>query len=165
MALFYLAHFLQYPTVTVWRIYRLYTQINWRHFDPNKKIYVSLHKCIRYMVTWRIRWSSFSRAKPTSSGSVVGGACFAQANTILDSSRHMWWWPQSHISPSWPPGKDFVSSTLDFFLLHVQGARGIVARFLKCPPASAVSPIMTKFSQYNPHSTCYLVLVSICRQD
>ncbi len=41
--------------------------------------------------------------------------------------------------------------------LLVQGASGIVARFLKCPPASAVSPIMTKFSQYNPHSTCYLV--------
>jgi hypothetical protein len=37
--------------------------------------------------------------------------------------------------------------------------------FLKWPPASTVSPIMTKFSQYTPHSTCYLVLVSICRQD
>ncbi len=48
---------------------------------------------------------------------------------------------------------------------HIQGASGIVARFLKCPPASAVSPIMTKFSHYNPHSICYLVLVSICRQD
>jgi hypothetical protein len=31
-------------------------------------------------------------------------------------------------------------------------------------PASAVSPITTKFSQYTPHSTCYLVLVSICLQ-
>jgi hypothetical protein len=47
----------------------------------------------------------------------------------------------------------------------VQGARGIAARFLKWSPASTVSPIMTKFSQYTPHSSCYLVLVSICRQD
>jgi hypothetical protein len=47
----------------------------------------------------------------------------------------------------------------------IQGASGIDARFLKVSPASAVSPIMTKFSQYTPHSTCYLVLVSICWQD
>ncbi len=47
----------------------------------------------------------------------------------------------------------------------VQGARGIAARFLKWSPASTVCPIMTKFSQYTPYSTCYLVLVSICRQD
>jgi hypothetical protein len=32
----------------------------------------------------------------------------------------------------------------------VQGARGIAARFLKLSPASAFSPIMTKFSQYTP---------------
>ncbi len=37
------------------------------------------------------------------------------------------------------------------FFFYIQGARGIVARFLKWSPASAVSPIMTKFSQYNPH--------------
>ncbi len=49
--------------------------------------------------------------------------------------------------------------------IYIQGASGIDARFLKLYPASAVSPIMTKFSQYTPHSTCYLVLVSICRQD
>jgi hypothetical protein len=47
----------------------------------------------------------------------------------------------------------------------IQGARGIAARILKWSPASTVSPIMTKFSQYIPHSTCYLVLVFICRQD
>ena len=47
----------------------------------------------------------------------------------------------------------------------IQGASGIAARFLKASPASAVSPIMTKFSQYTPHSTCYLVLVFICWQD
>ncbi len=47
----------------------------------------------------------------------------------------------------------------------VQGASGIDARFLKLSPALTVSPIMTKFSQYNPHSTCYLEHVSICRQD
>jgi hypothetical protein len=51
------------------------------------------------------------------------------------------------------------------FYRILQGARGIAARFLKWSPASTVSPIMTKFSQYTPHSTCYLVLVSICRQD
>jgi hypothetical protein len=49
--------------------------------------------------------------------------------------------------------------------LDIQGASGIVARFLKLSPASAISPIMTKFSQYTPHSTCYLVLVFICWQD
>ncbi len=38
-----------------------------------------------------------------------------------------------------------------------------VARFLKLSPASAVSPIITKFSQYSPHSTCYSLLVSICK--
>jgi hypothetical protein len=48
--------------------------------------------------------------------------------------------------------------------INMQGARGIGARFLKLSPASTVSPIMTKFSQYTPHSTCYLVSVSICRQ-
>ena len=42
----------------------------------------------------------------------------------------------------------------------IQGASGIDARFLKLSPASAFSPIMTKFSQYTPHSTCYLVLYS-----
>ncbi len=47
----------------------------------------------------------------------------------------------------------------------LQGASGIVARFLKLSPGLTISPIMTKFSQYNPHSTCYLVLVFICRQD
>ncbi len=31
----------------------------------------------------------------------------------------------------------------------IQGARGIVARFVKWSPASAVSPIMIKFSQYS----------------
>ncbi len=36
------------------------------------------------------------------------------------------------------------------FTVCMQGARGIVARFLKWSPASAVSPIMIKFSQYNP---------------
>ncbi len=49
--------------------------------------------------------------------------------------------------------------------LTIQGARGIAARFLKWSPASTVCPIMTKFSQYTPYSTCYLVLVSISRQD
>ncbi len=39
---------------------------------------------------------------------------------------------------------------------YLQGASGIDARFLKLSPASAVSPIMTKCSQYTPHSTCYL---------
>jgi hypothetical protein len=53
----------------------------------------------------------------------------------------------------------------DWGTVQVQGARGIAARFLKWSPASTVSPIMTKFSQYTPHSTCYLVLVSICRQE
>jgi hypothetical protein len=48
---------------------------------------------------------------------------------------------------------------------YMQGASGIDARFLKLSPASAVSPIMTKISQYTPHSTCYLVLVFICWQD
>jgi hypothetical protein len=38
---------------------------------------------------------------------------------------------------------------------QIQGARGIDARFLELLPASAVSPILTKFSQYTPHSTCY----------
>ncbi len=47
----------------------------------------------------------------------------------------------------------------------VQGARGIDARFLKLSSASAFSPIMMKFSQYTPHSICYSVPVSICRQD
>jgi hypothetical protein len=42
---------------------------------------------------------------------------------------------------------------ITFYILYVQGASGIDARFLKLSPASAVSPIMTKFSQYNPHST------------
>ncbi len=51
------------------------------------------------------------------------------------------------------------------FILLLQGARGIAARFLKWFPASTVCPIMTKFSQYTPYSTCYLVLVFICRQD
>jgi hypothetical protein len=51
------------------------------------------------------------------------------------------------------------------FPYNLQGARGIAARFSKWSPASTVSPIMTKFSKYTPHSTCYLVLVSICRQD
>ncbi len=32
----------------------------------------------------------------------------------------------------------------------IQGASGIDARFLKLSPVSAVSPIMTKFSQYTP---------------
>ncbi len=41
--------------------------------------------------------------------------------------------------------------TLSLFLL--QGARGIDARFLKLSPASAVSPILTKCSQYTSHST------------
>jgi hypothetical protein len=39
---------------------------------------------------------------------------------------------------------------------HVQGASGIAARFLNFSPASTVCPIMTKFSQYTPHSTCYI---------
>jgi hypothetical protein len=47
----------------------------------------------------------------------------------------------------------------------IQGASSIDARFLKLSPAEAVSPIMTKFSQYTPHSTCYIVLVFICWQD
>ena len=34
------------------------------------------------------------------------------------------------------------------FHVNIQGARGIAARFLKWSPASTVSPIMTKFSQY-----------------
>jgi hypothetical protein len=42
----------------------------------------------------------------------------------------------------------FVHSTTLY--TFIQGARGIVARFLKLSPASAVSPIMTKFSQYTP---------------
>jgi hypothetical protein len=50
-------------------------------------------------------------------------------------------------------------------IYSIQGARGIDARFLKLSPASAISLIMTKFSQYTPHSTCYSVLVSICRQE
>ncbi len=48
---------------------------------------------------------------------------------------------------------------------HIQGARGICARFLILSPASAIRPIMTKFSQYTPHSTCYSQPVPICRQD
>ncbi len=48
---------------------------------------------------------------------------------------------------------------------NIQGASGIDARFLKWSPASAVSPIMTKFSQCTPNSTCYLVLVFICWKD
>ncbi len=52
-----------------------------------------------------------------------------------------------------------------FAFSTVQDASGIDARFLKLSPALTVSPIMTKFSQYNPYSTYYLVLVSICRQD
>ncbi len=40
---------------------------------------------------------------------------------------------------------------------YIQGARGTGARFLKLSPASVVSPIMTKFSQYTPHFTCYSV--------
>ncbi len=44
-------------------------------------------------------------------------------------------------------------------------SRGIGVRFLKLSLASAFSPIMTKFSQYTPQSTCYSVLVSICQQD
>ncbi len=42
---------------------------------------------------------------------------------------------------------------------HIQGARGIVARFLKWSPASSGSPIMTKLSQYNLQSNVYLVMV------
>jgi hypothetical protein len=49
------------------------------------------------------------------------------------------------------PGK---GSHQRFGYYIVQGARGIDARFLELSPASAVSPIMTKFSQYTPHSTC-----------
>jgi hypothetical protein len=49
--------------------------------------------------------------------------------------------------------------------VYIQGARGIAAQFIKWSPASTVSQIMTKFSQYTPHSSCYLVLVSFCRQD
>jgi hypothetical protein len=62
-------------------------------------------------------------------------------------------------SPLLKRGGDGIWQTL------IQGARGIVARFLKWSPASAISPIMIKFSQYTPHSTCYLLLVSVCRQD
>ncbi len=51
------------------------------------------------------------------------------------------------------------------FFISIQGARGIDARFLKLSPASAVSPILTKFSQYTPHSTCYSEPVSIYWQD
>ncbi len=47
----------------------------------------------------------------------------------------------------------------------IQGASVIDARFLKLSHASAISPIITKFSQYTPHSTCYLVLVFICWQE
>jgi hypothetical protein len=54
---------------------------------------------------------------------------------------------------------------LQFPSIVVQGASGIDARFLKWSPALTVCPIMAKFSQYNPHSTYHLVLVSICRQD
>ncbi len=46
----------------------------------------------------------------------------------------------------------------------IQGASGIDARFLKLSPASAVSPILTKFSQYTPYSTCYSEPVSIYQQ-
>ncbi len=49
--------------------------------------------------------------------------------------------------------------------LDLQGARGIGARFLKLSPASAVSPILTKFLQYTHHPTCYSIPVSIYRQD
>jgi hypothetical protein len=58
-----------------------------------------------------------------------------------------------------------ITSTRLKILQYVQGASGIDARFFKLSPASAVSPIMTKFSQYTSHSTCYLDLVSICWQD
>jgi hypothetical protein len=51
---------------------------------------------------------------------------------------------------------------LSLHCCRIQGASGIDARFLKLSPALTVSPIMTKFSQYNPY---YLELVSICRQD
>ncbi len=59
----------------------------------------------------------------------------------------------------------FFQNRNGVFKCQIQGESGVAARFLKLPPASAVSPIMTKFSQYTPHSTCYLVLVSICWQD
>ncbi len=47
----------------------------------------------------------------------------------------------------------------------IQGGRDIGARFLKLSPALAVSPILTKFSQYTPHFTYYSVPVSIYRQN
>ncbi len=61
---------------------------------------------------------------------------------------------------------DLYIPTIDRPVLQqeIQGASGIDARFLKLSPASAFSPIMTKFSQYTPYFTCYLVLVSICWQ-
>ncbi len=59
----------------------------------------------------------------------------------------------------------FYSFALRAMSPNIQGASGIDACFLKLSPASAISPIMTKFSQYTPHSTCYLVLVFICWQD
>ncbi len=48
--------------------------------------------------------------------------------------------------------------------VYILGASGIGARFLKLSPASAVCPILTKFSQYTPHSTYYSVPEPIYRQ-
>ncbi len=45
--------------------------------------------------------------------------------------------------------------------LLIQGARGIGARFLKLSPASAISPILTKFWQHTSYSTCYSVVSTI----
>jgi hypothetical protein len=54
--------------------------------------------------------------------------------------------------------RGYLSAGLSCPLLsYLQGARDIGARFPKLFPASAVSPIMTKFSHNNPHSTCYVV--------
>jgi hypothetical protein len=66
-----------------------------------------------------------------------------------------------------PPGSGSGSISQRYGTLksNIQGASGIDARFFKLSPASTVSPIMAKFSQYTLHSTCYLVLMFICWQD
>jgi hypothetical protein len=49
------------------------------------------------------------------------------------------------------------SKNQPFSPADIQGVRGIGARFLKLSHASAVSPILTIFSQYTPLSIYYLV--------
>ncbi len=56
--------------------------------------------------------------------------------------------------------RDIFAQVTIYMYTSIQGARAIDARFLKLSPASAVSPILTKFSQYTPHYTYYLLSTS-----